>query len=651
MLMMGSPPTHPDAERSWRSRVAGVVRKIFAFKPRLTISEWAEQFRWLDEFTAGGKRPWSFDYTPFLRGILDTIGDPRTHVAVVMKSAQVGYTQGVLVNVIGYFMHQAPRGMMLVQPSEGDAKAFSKKKLDPVIKATPVLRALIKDQPRKRGAADADTLLSKFFFGGFLQMVGSISPRGLRRDSVGVMAFDEVDGMDPRGAGDEGDQIALGTKRTETFFDWKVILGSTPTLTEISRIYKAFKQSDQRYWMVPCPHCQKEQALEWGDRETPYGIKFEYTKENGRRRVVPGSVFYLCRHCQREISGREKWKMVHAGRWVASNPGSEIPGWHINALISLFPGASWPKLVQQWLDAQGDPGLLQVFFNTVLGLTWDGPGEKVDPDSLLARCEAYSASVPMGVGLLTCSVDTQDRWLEYKVIGWGRGGESWVIDTGQLVGSPARPKVWEELEGIRLREWQHEGGATLRIAAMTVDSGGHFTDEVYKWVRPREEFNVRATKGSSTPGKPLLARVSRPNKRGVRLVHVGTETAKDTIYARLKIDDGPGRMHFPRGLDLEYFQQLTSETAVTKLRGGRPVRTYVPHPTRRNEALDLWVGNLVALRLLGAKLVDRLGEYVDAVQAAGLRIREAGAPPSATIARPRSGRPKKGRRELSPGVR
>jgi phage terminase large subunit GpA-like protein len=642
--------TAPSARRGARSRVAQLIRTVFSPRPKLTISQWAEQYRFLDEFTAGGRRPWKTP--PYLREILDVIGDPRTHEAVIMKSAQVGFTNGILLNIIGFFIHLLPRGMMLVQPSEGAAKNFTKKKLDPTIRATPVLAALIKEQKRKRGQADNDTLLSKFFLGGFLQMVGAASPLGLRSDSVGVVLVDEVDGMDPRGAGGEGDQIELAKRRTETFWDWKVIVGSTPTLTEISRIYPRFKASDQRYYHVPCPQCGGEQHLEWGDRDSTHGLKFQYTKTStGHRIVTPGSVYYLCKHCAYPIPERQKFAMVRKGRWIASNPESNIPGWHINALISVFSGARWEKVVQQWLNAQGDPGLLQVFWNTVLGLPWDGPGEKVDPETLYGRREKYPAEVPMGVGLLTLAVDTQDRWLEWQVKGWGVDGESWLIAHGQYVGSPSRPKVWGELEGLRLREWQHESGATLRIAAVMIDSGGHHTDDVYKWVKPREEWNVRACRGSTTPGQPLLARVSRPNKKGVRLIHVGTETAKDTIYATLKIADGPGRMHWPMSTDAEYFKQLVSETPVNRLRGGRVVRQYIPPKSGRNEALDLEVLSRLAVRVvLGPKYAERLAEHVAEVRAEGLRIRAAASAVAPARAK-RKGKGKRGGREVAGSVR
>ncbi|MDP1045497.1 phage terminase large subunit family protein, partial [Klebsiella pneumoniae] len=75
--------------------------------------------------------------------------------------------------------------------------------------------------------------------------------------------FDEVDGYPVMGAGKEGDQIKLGIKRTESFWNRKIIMGSTPTVKGESRIEKSYANSDQRKYFVPCPHCGEYQVLEW----------------------------------------------------------------------------------------------------------------------------------------------------------------------------------------------------------------------------------------------------------------------------------------------------------------------------------------------------------------------------------------------------
>ena len=86
------------------------------------------------------------------------------------------------------------------------------------------------------------------------------------------------------------------------------------------------------------------------------------------------------------------------------------------------------------------------------------------------------------------------------------------------------------------------------------------------------------------------------NQLRVRLFTVGTDTAKDRIFARLKIPaHGPGYIHLPDFIDEEYLAQLTAEKAVRRYKRGRgTVREYIKTRSR-NEALDLEVYALAAL--------------------------------------------------------
>jgi phage terminase large subunit GpA-like protein len=77
---------------------------------------------------------------------------------------------------------------------------------------------------------------------------------------------------------------------------------------------------------------------------------------------------------------------------------------------------------------------------------------------------------------------------------------------------------------------------------------------------------------------------------------VGVDTAKDAIYARLRISTpGPGYCHFPVSYNETYFKQLTSEKVRTKFVKGFPVREWYKEQGIRNEALDRRVYAMCAL--------------------------------------------------------
>ena len=93
-----------------------------------------------------------------------------------------------------------------------------------------------------------------------------------------------------------------------------------------------------------------------------------------------------------------------------------------------------------------------------------------------------------------------------------------------------------------------------------------------------------ATKGQAGTRPIWPKRASRSRLHEVIYI-VGTDTAKDTIYNRLRIaKPGPGYIHFPAGdaCDAEFFAQLASEQVVTRKREGRPYRVWVlPSGKRR----------------------------------------------------------------------
>lgn len=580
--------THPLARSRWSDLRRQRLRRTFRPAPHLTVSEWAERFRQLSKEGSAEPGRWRNARTPYLVEIMDAISDPEVEEIAVMKAAQVGYTQGIIGNTIGYFIDQDPSDILVVQPADGDAEGFSKEKLAPMIRDTPRLAMRINDSAR-------DTILFKRFSGGTLSITGATSPKGLRRRSARILLFDEVDGY-PDSAGSEGDPVTLARKRADTFWNRKIILGSTPTIKGRSRIEKAFLASDQRYWHVPCPHCGVEQVLKWGGPDKPYGIKWENDD--------PSTTYYLCEANACVIEAHHQDSMIPCGRWVPSKPGAPVRGYHMPAFISLFDGAQWPRLVAQWLAAKNDPSELVVFVNTVLAETWEEKTEVTDPAVLEARREIYPAEVPAGVGVLTASVDVQGDRLEFLVKGWGVGEESWDIAHHRIHGDIEKGEVWQTLESLRVKGYRHESGQILRIERMFVDAG-YRLDLVAGYVKGKELQGVYALHGDEGRKKELLRRPTRPNKYGIKAWTVAVDMFKDVLFRRLSSQrPGPGYMHFgpatTTGGDAEYFAQFGRERR--KKNGGFEA-------TGRNEAVDLNAYCIAALHTI-PNIKEQLPAYV-----------------------------------------
>jgi phage terminase large subunit GpA-like protein len=89
------------------------------------------------------------------------------------------------------------------------------------------------------------------------------------------------------------------------------------------------------------------------------------------------------------------------------------------------------------------------------------------------------------------------------VKGWGAGQQSWLIESDVLLGDPGPGETWEGLDLALRKRYKHELGPTIGIRAATIDSGGHHTDAVYKFVKPRQRRRVYAIKGHSEGGRPI----------------------------------------------------------------------------------------------------------------------------------------------------
>ena len=567
--------------------------------PVLTVSEWADKYRRLSSASAESGR-WRTSRVPFMRDVMDCLSpsDPCNEV-VVIKPSQCGGTEAGN-NFLGFAISEAPGPFMYALPTEILAKRTSRQKIGPMLQDTPCLNEKTSRGTRGTG----NNILQKSFPGMELQLVGANAPAGLRSMSAKYVYADELDGWTLDNG--EGDPLGAIKKRLTTFPKSKLFLTSTPVDKETSRIEPAYERTDKRMLYVPCPYCERMQTLRWAN------LKFEKDEEN----FLIGDVRYRCEQCGELIDEYHKTKMLSQYEWIADRPDRiNRPGFRLNGLYSPIGWASWNGIVEEFLEAhrERDKAKLKLWTNTVLAETWeDEEAEEIDDDSLYGRREDYGPEIPYEVGFLTASVDAQsgkNRRLECEVIGWGRLEESWSIDYQIFDGDPAKPEVWEELDEYLKTKFIHKGGTAIGIGCTCIDTGGHYTNETYKFVRGKRNRKVYGIKGSSIPGKPIVTAPGKNSKASVALYMVGTDTAKESIFHRLEIDEpGPGYCHFPKGYDQEYFKQLTSEKSV--LRKG--VKVWIKKSEgRSNEALDLRVYNLAALAIAAPPL-EKLCEIYQA---------------------------------------
>ncbi|RYM56826.1 terminase, partial [Serratia proteamaculans] len=387
-----------------------------------------------------------------------------------------------------------------------------------------------------------------------------------------------------------------------------------PKIRGQCQIEKAASESDHMLrFHIPCPHCGEYQYLKFGDDDTAFGLKWEEGKL--------ATVYYLCEHNGCVIRQPELDQSV--GEWVCELTGIRtrdglvwndaegeevtVPravSYHIWTAYSPF--TTWEQIIRDYLNAKKDPHGLKGFWNTTLGDTWaEEAGEQLDHDVLLQRREKYPAQVPGRVVYLTGGIDSQTSGrYECYVWGWGAGEECWLIDKVIVLGRYDAEETLQRVDDVIRKQYTRSDGTRMGVSRWAWDIGGIDPHIVYQrslklgalWVIPIKGANVY---GGSIADMPRVR-----NKQKVFLTIVGTDTAKDLIYGRLKLEPQGdtsvvGAFHFPDDDDIfaeTEAKQLVSEVLIPKLTNGKIVYRW-DNQKRRNETLDCLVYGLAALRL------------------------------------------------------
>lgn len=570
-------------------RLENAYQRVYKPPPQLTVAQWAEEYLYLspeDSAEAGKYYP---DRAPYQRGMLEAVSDPDIREVVYCTSSQVGKTL-MAKAILGFYIHQDPCPIVVIQPTVEFAETFSKDRLSTMIRDTPVLKSLIADPKSK---TSGNTIRHKLFPGGHVTMIGANAPTDLAGRPIRVIFADEVDRY-PVSAGTEGDPLFLARQRSVNYWNRKFVVASTPTNEGLSRIWAAFEKSDQRHYYLPCPHCGEFHILKWQ--------QIIWDKDD------PSTAKAACPVCGGLYENADKLRMLAHGEWRPHAKSAKVAGFHISALYS--PWQSFADIVQEFLDKKDHPETLKTFVNLQLGECWeDRSGEAIDANALMARRENWDL-LPADIVVITAGVDTQGDRLECTLVGWTLTEQARVIHHARLLGSPDEPEVWKALDELLLTQRETEDGRFLSPRATCIDSGGHHTKQVYEFAGARVGRRVFAIKGKAGKHKIWPDNLSKKQLRnGARLHWIGVDTAKDTLYSSLSVikPDLPHYISFSTTIADDYFAQLTVERRVTSYnKAGHQMRSWILPKNARNEALDCWVYALAGLEFLKTQTQGRL---------------------------------------------
>ena len=580
--------------------MAQSLRKSFAQWSRIPPEVWATEIYRLPN---GNRFKW--EYAPYSRAMFKSIFEPR-NIETVFQLYSRGLKSTMVLIAMGYIIDQAPRRILSLWPTNSQCEKFSKDCLcGELLDTTPCLSYLGSNGKQRTGNV---TLLHKAFPGGLIDLFGANAPGDMRRAKGSFLYADEIDAIGETQT-DEGDQLAIFNKRGDEYPDTIRVFASYPSIRGGSRVFDKMQNTDGKQWFSTCVKCG-------GEPYVMHRSQIRYEKDK------PESAVMECPKCREFLTDGQRYLMAHGQGFDNWRPQREYrgrSGFQANAMLwphpvdaAKYPGGFLQMVAQSEIDADkaDNPNRAKrVIVNTVDAEPFDPVSENEQPPEwmeLYKRREKYAAPVPKDALILTAFVDVQINRLECGWWAWGRGAESWAIEQTVIEGNTRSWGPWGQLRKEFARKFKHERGPSISLSMAHID-GGWNADWVYAFLKklaaePVEGVTgkVRASKGVGRHGHPIIDSRWNAIAKNLKGHHIGTWAAKDMLYLRLRMkpnEEGElpeGWIHFPDHFDQQWFEQLCSEKVTIEYKGGEEIRKYENPDKRRNEALDIFVGNLAA---------------------------------------------------------
>jgi phage terminase large subunit GpA-like protein len=628
-------------------------------------SEWAESNRVMSSDVSSQSGKFSFDYTPYLREVVDTMSPNHpARIVAVMKGAQIGFSTGVIENAIGFIISQAPGNILFLTGHADLAGEAMNGKIDQMIESTGLRKSIRPNVIKKKNQRTGDTAKSKEFAGGSLTAGSAGNHKLLRQRSVKYGFIDDFDAA-KKSTKESGSTTEMIEQRFAAYYDYgmKLYYISTPEVKQTSNIEPVYELGDKRKFHVPCPCCGDYIDLRWTFKQDgkEAGITYKID-ENGK--LIDGTVGYTCQSCFGFFKDNKKQEMLLAGEWKPTAVPSEEGyfSYHLSALYAPVGMYDWERYVRQYLkanpiNAPQKTKEMQTFTNLVLGETFEETGKEINSNQLQKNTREYQIktlpermSETDGNGkivLLTCACDlngvVEDARLDYEVLAWTENGSSYSIDAGSIgTFIPNQTKkqkeatdrekwtyrnnetgnVWDEYNKILDIVYETDTGRKMKVFITGVDTG-HYTSYAYDFCESTPHY-VLALKGENEDSFRKYGKDAPLFKKGRAknyLYLVDVNKVKDNLSEDIELhwkNDGEtsqpsGFMNFPlpengKYTFKHYYEHYEAETRVTEVdsSGDQIGARWTNSKRKQNHFWDVRVYNVALKEILTSMVCKEL---------------------------------------------
>ena len=549
--------------------------------PKLGFAEWAPKFMENEDGTF-------FAFRPYQVQPANDMFDPAVKSLSLRWYSGAGKTY-LFAAGIAYAIHQLKIEAGTMFPHEKLAESWLRKKLMPILAATPVLA--------KIGLRKDNVLEKVWKNGAWLRAVGSNSAGVIRTLEISLMNSEEIDAI-KQDTGDEGDKLAAFEKRgrgRRDQFKWR---SSYPSISGHSKIDQCIEQSDDRHWVSVCPRCDHEFEMLVEHIKWPKG--------------EPEKAEMECPKCSRMLTDEERVQMSSGSKWVAMRSGGGNRGYHLNCMAHVgdFDDAYSNYLhaiaeeKESISKAKDKERAKRVFVNTMEAKSYKPPAaDKPTAPFLLSRREDFRPEdmLPAGVLGLWAGTDVQKRWLDLTILGFGQRREIWLVARKKIQGSYKDADTWREWLAELKRPYEHPEFTPRTVLkpgcpVNAIVDCNHYKDEILGHIRGMGRMGIYGLETEKTLGKPIYNGEKKNPSPRAKLIRVGANEAKDYLFSNIALpEESEGAIHWPRvaWCGEDYFSELLGEEGKQDSSG---LTRWVNVDGNRVEALDGFVYALAAER-------------------------------------------------------
>lgn len=547
---------------------------------KLSTADWLEANVVMPEGTETAGQMFSLADFPHVKGVCEALDRAEVRRIILQWGTRLGKTT-TCVSVSTKIAGTRPRNMMIVSTTKDSVGRVVDSRLYPMLRRCDATRGMLPALGRQ-GKFHVDLKACRIYVG------WSGSDSSLADVGAWYVHCNEIDKWEADKS-DEADPLELAINRAKGFVDHKIMLESTPTIKNRSRIERALLASKRHDRYVPCPHCGEYQILRKGDGKAPGGIKWDRSATGkSDPEVAFQTAYYECPHCLGRIEDYHRVPMLRKGVWCpegctvdrsgavvgrAYREGSDrwgfgpLPSWY--SLIER-----WGNFARMWVTAQGNKRQLQDVFNSYMAETFEEIRRKEKWEDLAERLITKSITyrvAPEWASVVTVGIDRQkDGRLPWVFDAWGPEQRCATIGYGEA-------ETFDELFNVLTAGVTHADQRPIALGFGLMDYGFEGKGVNEFCIRCRAAgLNIWPSKGSSTlMSSDYSISILGPNTAspGMRLFLVDTNRTQSWLEGQLNAGDESYAIHAGAKEDhQDFLEQLLNDAAVDKLDSSNNLR-------------------------------------------------------------------------------